>query len=92
MKLRVVWGRRAANDLDAIAEFISKDSKAAARRVVQYIRKSAVILRESPRLGRASLDGKRELILSRYPYILVYEVSDDEVRILAVFHQSQDRP
>ncbi len=92
MKLRVVWGRRAAHDVDAIAEFIAKDSNRAANKVVRYIRKSAELLQRAPRLGRASLEGKRELILSRYPYVLVYRIEEDEVRILAVFHQSQDRP
>ena len=92
MKLRVVWGRRAANDVDAIAKFIAKDSKRAANKVVRYIRKSAALLQDSPHLGRASLEGKRELILSRYPYILAYRIENHEVRILAVYHQSQNRP
>lgn len=83
---------RRAFDVDAIAEFIAKDSKPAAKRVVHYIRRSAQLLQYSPRLGRATGDEKRELILWRYPYILVYRIDQDEVRILAVFHQSQDWP
>lgn len=92
MRFKVVWGRRAANDVEAIADFIARDSKRAAKRVVTYIRKSALLLQRSPHLGRATRENKRELILSRYPYILVYEIANEEVRILAVFHQSQDRP
>ncbi|MBC7768345.1 MAG: type II toxin-antitoxin system RelE/ParE family toxin [Phycisphaerales bacterium] len=93
MKLRVVWGRRAATDVDAIVEFIAQDSKPAAKRVALYIRRSARLLQSSPWLGRATQsDETRELILSRYPYVLVYEIGAGEVRILAVFHQSQNRP
>ncbi len=33
----------------------------------------------------------REFILTRYPYTLVYENLDDEVRVLAVFHHRQQR-
>lgn len=39
-----------------------------------------------------SLEGKRELILSRYPYVLAYRIENDEGRILAVYHQAQNRP
>ena len=35
--------------------------------------------------------GVREFILTRYPYVLVYEILDEEVRILAVFHHRQQR-
>jgi toxin ParE1/3/4 len=89
---RVVWGRRAAADIDAIAEYIARDSKTAAKRVAQHIRKCARLLQRSPYLGIATYDDKRELIVSRYLYVLVYRVDQDEVRVLAVFHQSQNRP
>jgi plasmid stabilization system protein ParE len=93
MKWRVVWGRKATNDIDAISEYIAKGSRRAAKRVSHYIRQAARPLAKSPRLGRAiDSDTTRELILVRYPYVLVYQLVDHEVRILAVFHQSQNRP
>jgi toxin ParE1/3/4 len=93
MTWRVIWSRRAAGDVDAITEYIAKDSRRAAKRVAAYIRQSARPLARSPRLGRAiDSDTTRELILVRYPYVLVYQLVDDDVRILAVFHQAQNRP
>lgn len=93
MKWRVVWSRRAASDVDAIAEYIAKDSTRAAKRVVHYIRQAARPLERSPRLGKATdSDATRELVLARYPYVLVYQLVDGEVRILAVYHQAQNRP
>jgi len=89
---RVVWDDRALDDLDAIANYIAADSPRAAIRVVEYIRKAALSLETSPELGVASPElGLREFILTRFPYILVYEIVDDEVRILAVFHHRQRR-
>ncbi len=93
MRLRIRWSRRATNDIDAITDYIAKDSKGAAKRIGSYIRAAARPLATSPRLGRAvDTETTRELILSRYPYVLVYQLVDDEIRILAVFHQAQNRP
>ena len=88
----VAWDDEAIADLNAIADFISKDSKRAAAKVVTYIRDRALLLETSPELGRVTPDGRfRELVLSRFPYILLHTISDDEVRIVAVFHHSQKR-
>ena len=89
---RLVWDGRALDDLDSIAAYIAGDSPRAAARVVAYIKNAALSLETSPELGLASPErGVREFILTRYPYILVYEIADDEVRILAVFHHRQLR-
>ncbi len=89
---RLVWDDRALGDLDAISSYIAADSPRSAVRVVEYIRKAALSLEISPELGLACPEpGLREFILTRYPYILVYEIVADEVRILALFHHRQQR-
>lgn len=89
---RPAWDDRALDELDSIAGHIARDNPYAARRVVEYIRNAARSLETSPELGRAiPEEGVREFILTRYPYLLVYENLDDEVRVLAVFHHSQQR-
>lgn len=89
---RLAWDDRALDDLDAIADYIAADSPRAAVRVVEYIRKAALSLETSPELGKLSLDPElREFVLTRYPYILVYEIAGEEVRVLAVFHHRQQR-
>jgi plasmid stabilization system protein ParE len=59
--------------------------------VIEYIRTAALSLETSPELGRAVEDGMREFVLTRYRYVLVYEVESDAVRVLAVFHHAQKR-
>jgi addiction module RelE/StbE family toxin len=89
---RLAWDDRALDELDFIADYIARDNPRAARRVVEYIRNAATLLESSPELGRAiAEEGVREFILTRYPYILVYENLETEVRVLAVFHHSQQR-
>ncbi|MGQ3047876.1 MAG: type II toxin-antitoxin system RelE/ParE family toxin [Niveispirillum sp.] len=43
-----------------------------------------------PKRGKARPDGTRELAVV-HPYILVYDIVEDEVRILRVWHGAQDR-
>lgn len=90
----VVWDEAALDDLESIGAFIANDSPRTARRLVEFLRDKAQALAHFPHLGIAddNAEHTRTLILPRYPYVLVYQVLNDEIRILAVFHQSQNRP
>ena len=89
---RLAWDARALDDLEAIADYIAQDNPRAAARVIAYIRDAAVRLQSLPQLGPQTAEpGVREFVLTRYPYILVYEPTDEELRILAVFHHRQAR-
>ncbi|HXJ86811.1 MAG TPA: type II toxin-antitoxin system RelE/ParE family toxin [Candidatus Binatia bacterium] len=52
MAHRIVWSRRALQDLEAIAEYISKDSQAYAKTVVRNIVNQTNMLARFPRAGR----------------------------------------
>lgn len=87
------WHRQALDDLRGIHAYIAQQSPAAARRVVTVIRRQAEILREHPGVGRPGrLPGTRELIASRYPYIIAYRERGTAVEILLVVHTSRRWP
>ena len=44
-------------------------------------------IRAYPKASAEVALGVRKLVLARFPYSLVYEVRDDDIRILAVAHQ-----
>lgn len=68
-----------------------KDSPAAACRVVKAIREQVKPLAEHPQLGRVGiLDGTRELVISRLPYLVVYQLEGFTVTILAVVHTARN--
>lgn len=91
--MRIVWQDRAESDLEGIAEHIMETDPSAALRVVSAIRDATRMLAEHPGIGRTGrVDGTRELVIPRLPYILPYQVEDRVIRILAVMHTSRKWP
>lgn len=90
--LDLIWRTSAADQLDAIFDFISLQDPVAAERIVQLIHDGAERLRwfpESGRIGRVA--GTRELIV--HPnYVLIYQVIDDRIRMIRVLHARQRYP
>ncbi len=91
--MRVRWLRRALINLDAEAEYISRDDPRAAARVVERIAAGVNRLANHPASGRIGrVPGTRELVVSGTPYIVPYRVVGDTVEILRVFHAARKWP
>ena len=91
--MNLVWKAPAFNDLKGIKDYISLENPAAAIRVAKHLRDSASKVIANPYIGRAgTLAGTRELVVSNIPYILVYQLSDNEIQILRVVHTSRFWP
>ena len=92
MELR--WSLPAAEDLERICQRIERDNPDAARRVARTIYDGCARLKDFPHIGRVSSrkNGRRELVFSPLPYIVVYQVTEQAVEISRVFHGAQDWP
>lgn len=91
--LKVRWLKRALAKLEAEAEYISRDSRAGARRVVMAIEQAVQLLASHPALGRTGrVEGTRELVVTGTPYIIPYRVREDRVEVLRVFHAARKWP
>ena len=91
MRLRYLTG--AHQDLRLIFEYIAKNNPAAARRVITAIRNEAQTLIEHHHLGRSGqIEGTRELVHGRHPYVIAYRVQGNEVQVLGVVHTSRKWP
>jgi len=88
----VKWSVPARNDLKQIHDYIAKDSKYYAQKVIQEVIAKTETLTELPEIGRIvpeiSDQNIRELIV--YSYRLIYEMSGAGVEILAIIHGRRD--
>ena len=91
--MRVKWLRRALENLDEEAAYIATDNPRIAAEFVVCMRDSAAILADHPNMGRSGrIAGTRELIVTRFPYILPYRVRGCAVEVLRVFHTARKWP
>ena len=88
----VKWSVPARNDLKQIHDYIAKDSKYYAQKVIQEVIAKTETLTELPEIGRIvpeiSDQNIGELIV--YSYRLIYEMSGAGVEILAIIHGRRD--
>ena len=88
----VNWSASAKRDLKQIHDYIAKDSKYYAKKVAQNIVAATEELVEFPKTGRIVPEigeiNVRELFV--YSYRLIYEISTDRIKILAIIHGKRD--
>ena len=94
MAYRVVWPHYALADLDDIAEYIARDSRRAALRVVDDILAAGGRLSAFPFSGGVveayGLESVRQIFVGEYR--LIYEIEDDVVEIWMVIHTRRRFP
>jgi toxin ParE1/3/4 len=91
--VEILWLDRALDDLEAARRYIADDNPAAAMTVFRLIIESTGRLATMPASGRAGrVNGTRELVISRTPYIVAYRVARNRVEILAIMHGARQWP
>lgn len=91
--MRLEWSVFAQADREAIFDHIEADSPQAAVTVDDRIREQVEGLMQFPEIGRPGrIEGTRELVIHRTPYIAAYHIAGDTVRILRVLHGAQRWP
>jgi toxin ParE1/3/4 len=89
--VKLVWTQPALRHLSAAREYISIDNPAAANRQIERIELTVNRLKAFPMMGRVGIQaGTREFPVPGTPYILVYRVRDERLRILAVLHGARN--
>jgi toxin ParE1/3/4 len=91
--MRLVWSPFALADRDGIFSYIEADNPNAATEIDERIAFAVRRLIRFPESGRPGrVEGTRELVVPRTPYIAVYAVTADKVRILRVLHGARMWP
>ncbi len=80
----------AERDLQDAAEFYRQHADPAlSQSLFGEFERSVGVMLEHPRVGSLWRNGKRRYVMQRFPYSLIYTVSSEEIRILAVAHHSR---
>ena len=90
--MKLIFSRAAVYDLVRLREFIAQHSPEAAQRVAQRLRGAIERLADMPQIGRPveNLPGEiRELIFGKY--VVRYEVRQQSLYILRIWHGKEDR-
>ena len=84
----LIWSSESLEDIDAIAQFIARDSRHHAQRVVEALLALGDAIEAQPLAGRAVPELGQSAVRERflYSYRVIYEVSSARVTVLAVLH------
>jgi toxin ParE1/3/4 len=88
MAAQLIWTQAALDDLDAIAQYIARDSRLYAGKVVEEIFALANDILQFPYLGRTVPEMQDEQLRERfiYSYRMIYRCTENSIFILAVIH------
>jgi plasmid stabilization system protein ParE len=88
MAKAIIWTQEALDDIDGIADYISRDSSYHAQRVVEALLDLGDSLIGNAHAGRVVPELNNPQVRERflYSYRLLYEIGEDRIEILAVVH------
>ncbi len=91
MGLTLRFSARALADIAEIRDYLFERSPTGAERVRLHFAETIDRLADFPFLGRATDEpGVRVLVLTRYPYLVFYAVTGNDVVILHVRHGARE--
>lgn len=91
--MRIAWSPPAMRDRVAIYDYIEADSASAAADLDDRLMQRIHGLRDFPNSGRPGrVEETRELVVAGTPYVVVYSVGGDAIRILRILHGAQRWP
>ena len=89
----LVWLRKAIADRDAQLDTIAHDNPRAAIEQGDRIAHQVGQLVLHPEMGRTGrMQGTRELVISRTPFVVVYRLKGRRIELLRLLHGSQQWP
>ena len=90
MAFRIRILKLAEFEIDESINFYESRSKGLGKQFLTYLKSYITILKTNPELFEIKKEPfYRELPLKKFPFVIIYEIMDDEVFIHSVFHTSR---
>lgn len=81
----------AEKEIDAAIEFYESRSKDLGKRFLTYLKSYLKVLKTNPELFEIKKQPcYRELTLVKFPFVIIYEIFENEIIIHSVFHTSKN--
>jgi len=91
MVFKIVISRLAESEIDETIEFYESKRKGFGKLFLDYFKGYLKILKTNPELfSIKKAPFYRELPLKKFPFVIIYEVFQNEVIIYSVFHTSRN--
>jgi toxin ParE1/3/4 len=91
--MKVIWSASAVRQLQEVVDYLQDESAARAVTIRRRILATVGLIGQMPDSGRIGrIDGTREAVVPRSPYIVVYQVSTETVEVLGVWHAAREWP
>ncbi len=91
--MTVRWLKTALQNRFEQLDYIAQDNPAAAVRLDEEIERQTDMLMRHPLMGREGrVEGTRELVIGRSPFIAVYRVRRNRIEVLRILHGAQQWP
>jgi addiction module RelE/StbE family toxin len=87
--MKVIWASSAEQDRAEILEFIGLDNPIAAITMDELFAEVSSRLEKHPLLGKPGRISETRELIPHANYRLIYEVQDDQVRILVLVHTAR---
>jgi plasmid stabilization system protein ParE len=84
--MRVVFHREALEEITSSADYYEGSEAGLRVEFTEELERAAERIRESPDAWPVLTSGIRRYLLHRFPFSIIYTVSEDYVLILAVMH------
>ena len=91
--MKIQWSAASVRHLREVVDYLEGESSGGAmttRLRIMKIVKQLSLMPYSGRVGR--VEGTREAVVNRSPYIVVYQVTEHAIEISRIFHGAQDWP
>jgi len=89
--VKLSYSKRALGQIDAALGYVSLRSPAGAAKIEARMAAILALAQIQPLIGvRTRVDAVRRVFLTPYPYLIDYQIADDEIIVLRFRHASRD--
>ncbi|MCW3125638.1 MAG: plasmid stabilization system [Bacteroidetes bacterium] len=90
MILKLIIKEEAYKDIQTAHDYYEEQQNGLGDQFVEEVKEKIAYVRKYPLHFQKVYKEFRQILIDRFPYLLIYEISDKEIIVYSFFHTSQD--